>query len=335
MIHHLRHPLEALQQRVPVVGDKALVDLVNGINVSGEILRYRRGRSFLRHLSDKLGGQDEKLQILLDSNFIVGQEALSQWVLELCDSLRISQVALQATQDSLLEVRSAIRRQHQRLENQDVKLLVLSQQLGHLSEQVCHRLDEHEKRIQRLELRVAARDDLEQILAAWISGQTYTHLPWAVQIVLLSRQVFSSAVVTYELQTNDTEQFRQFLINRIVAESQQMPKNFFGLADLFNQAWVETPQDDRELMAGLLEVRSISPQRLQNTPYLFAIGTTLELATLPQFTRPVKPAECAIELCRAQIGSIPYATDTREFVTHVVAETANDCLTIMAGGMRE
>jgi hypothetical protein len=34
--------LEELQRRVPVVGDKALIDLVNGIQVSKDIIRYRQ-----------------------------------------------------------------------------------------------------------------------------------------------------------------------------------------------------------------------------------------------------------------------------------------------------
>ncbi len=38
--------LEALQRQVPVVGDKALVDLVNGIQVSKDIIRYRKSRGF-------------------------------------------------------------------------------------------------------------------------------------------------------------------------------------------------------------------------------------------------------------------------------------------------
>jgi hypothetical protein len=38
-----------------------------------------------------------------------------------------------------------------------------------------------------------------------------------------------------------------------------------------------------------------------NTPYLFVIGTTWELATLPEDARPIKPGQSAIALCRAQI----------------------------------
>ncbi len=38
------HRLEELQRRVPVVGDKALIDLVNGIQVSKDIIRDRKRR---------------------------------------------------------------------------------------------------------------------------------------------------------------------------------------------------------------------------------------------------------------------------------------------------
>lgn len=38
--------LEKLQRRVPVVGDKALIDLINGIQVSKDIIRYRKRRGF-------------------------------------------------------------------------------------------------------------------------------------------------------------------------------------------------------------------------------------------------------------------------------------------------
>ena len=53
-------------------------------------------------------------------------------------------------------------------------------------------------------------------------------------------------------------------------------------------------EDDCQLSAALLEVRSIPQQRLHNTPLLFALGTTLELATLPDEARPSKPGQSAI-----------------------------------------
>jgi hypothetical protein len=87
---------------------------------------------------------------------------------------------------------------------------------------------------------------------------------------------------------------------------------------------------DRTLSAALLEIRSIPQPRLQNTPLLFALGTTLELATLPEEARPSKPGQSAIALCRAQFDSISRTTDAREFITTVIEETANDCVAILS-----
>jgi hypothetical protein len=324
------HYLEELQRRVPAVGDKALIDLVNGIQVSKDLIRYRKNRGFFGQLIDTLDGSDRKRQLLLDGNLIAGQEALHQWVLELSDSLSISQVALEVTQQSLLEARDAIRRQKQRLQMQEEALLALSQGLDRLAQQVGTRLNELEARVRKLEVRVAANEDLDRIVTAWAAEQTYTKLPWAVQVALLAREVFSSSVATYELETGDTTRYRSLLVNKILSTSKQLPQSFFGLADLLDYSWVEMEKSDRTLTAALLEVRSIPQPRLQNTPLLFALGTTLELATLPEEARPSKPGQSAIALCRAQIDSISRTTDAREFVTTVIEETANDCVAILS-----
>jgi hypothetical protein len=322
--------LEELQRRVPIVGDKALIDLVNGIQVSKDIIRYRKNRGFFGQLIDTLDGSDRKRQLLLDGNLIAGQEALHQWVLELSDSLRISQVALEVTQQSLLEARDAIRRQKQRLQLQEEALLALSQELDRLAKQVGTRLNELEARVRKLELRVAANEDLDRIVTAWAAEQTYTKLPWAVQVALLAREVFSSSVATYELETGDITRYRSLVVNKILATSKQLPKSFFGLADLLDYSWVEMADSDRQLSAALLEIRSIPQQRFHNTPLLFALGTTLELATLPEEARPSKPGQSAIALCRAQLGSVSRTTDAREFITTVIEETANDCVAILS-----
>lgn len=321
--------LDELQRQVPVVGDKALVDLINGIHVSKDIIRYRQRRGFFGQLIDTLDGSDATRQLLLDGNLIAGQEALSNWVLELTDSLRISQVALAVTQNSLLEARDAIRSQKQQLHAQQYALLALSQQLDRIACHVSTRLDQLEARVRQLEVRVAANEDLDRIVTAWAAGQTYAKFPWAVQVALLSREIFSSTVAIYELETGEKERFRQLLVNKILADSKHLPKSFFGLADLLDQTWAEIAKGDRELVADLLEVRSVPFQRIVNTPYLFVIGTTLELINLPEAARPSKPGQSAIALCHAQVDKISRTTDAREFVTNIVEEIANDCLAII------
>jgi hypothetical protein len=321
--------LDALQRRVPVVGDKALVDLVNGIQVSKDLVRYRKSQGSIGRLLDSLTGNNRQRQLLLDGNLIAGQEALHQWILELSDSLRISQVALELTQQSLLEARNAIRRRHQYLQQQEQELRLLNQNLEHLARSIDARVNQLDARIHRVEGRVDAIEDFGSIVRAWTAGRTYAELPWVVQVALLARELFSSSVAVYELETGDTH-YRQWLVDEIQTASQQMPKTFFGLADLLDLTWVKMTEDDRQLAASLLEIRSMPLQRVRNTPFLFAIGTTLELAVLPNKARPSRPAHSALELCRVQVASIPRTTDAREFVTQIVEETANDCLAVIS-----
>ena len=315
--------LEELQRIVPVVSDKALIDLVNGIQVNGDLIRYRKSRGVFGHLLDSLTGEDYQRQLLLDGNLIAGQQSLCDWVLELSDSLQISQFALEVTQKSLLEARSAIRSNRQ-------ELLTLDQTLNQLTQQVGLRLDNLDSRVRQLEVLVAASHDFDQIIAAWEAKQTYSDFSWIVQVALLSREVFSSSVSFYELETPNSTKFRQLLVNKILARSREIHGNFFGLADLLNKSHSEMTSYSSELALGLLEVRSLPPQRLQNIPYLFTLGTTLELANLPEEVRPTKPAQCAIELCHSQMGAIDYTTDSKDLITNLVEETANDCMSVLA-----
>ena len=311
-----------LQRRVPVVGDKALIDLVNGLSVSKDMLRYSKSRSFFGKLFDKFDGSNEKRRLILDGNLIVGQEALHDWMLELCDSLNITQVGLTETQRSLLETRNAIRS----LKSQQAEFQALRFGLENLAKQFGDRIDKLEARARHLEIRVAAKEDIDNIFAAWESTQTYENLPWLIQIVLLSKEVFSSSVSLYELEIGDKEKYRQLLINKIVTASKQMPKGLIGFGELLTISCQELQQEDVELTASLLEVRSIHPRRILNAPYIFSIGSTLELYALPEESRPNNPARHAIGLCRQQIEPIPRMIEVRELVRCIVEEVADDCL---------
>lgn len=324
--------LDQLQRRIPVIGDKALIDLINGVQVSRDIIRYRKNRSFLGQILETVNGSNHQRQILLDGNLIAGQETLYQWVLEVTDSLRVSQVGLQVTQQSLLETRQAVRQIKQRLVGQEKEFNQLIQSLSELHKQLNVKFQDLEKRIHNLEVRVTANEDLERIFTAWTAGQTYTKLPWAIQIALVAKEVFSSAVLTYELETGDITRFRPLLVNKILSSYPDLPKQFFGLADLLDHTWKGMTTQDCALAHGLLEVHSIPQQRLLNIPILFTLGKTLELAILPEDARPNRPGQSAVALCRSQIDTISRTTDTREFITAIIEETANDHLSIMLRG---
>ncbi|GAB4547288.1 MAG: hypothetical protein Tsb0014_41910 [Pleurocapsa sp.] len=319
-------PIQQLEKRIPTVSDKALIDLVNGIQVNQNILGYRKSRGFFGQLLDNLTGSDRARQLLLDGNLITGQQTLHNWVLELTDSLRISQLGLQVTQNSLLEARNAIRINKNRLQHQEQAIVEVAEQLTQLAQQVDYRFKTIEVRIHQLETKVAANEELDFIISAWEASQTYHNLPWLIQITLLIKEIFSSTVITYELETQDLEKYRQLIINKILARSVPIAQNFFSLAELLNLSSQQLAPEDLSLCAGILETRSLAPARLARTPLLFSLGTTLELAQLPLEVQPKQIGKSAIALCRQQINHLPRQMDTKELVSTIVNEIANDSL---------
>ena len=319
--------LEDLERRVPIVSDKTLINLVNGIQVNYDLIRYQKQQGFFGRLFDQLAGKDVGRRLLLDGNLIEGQQSLYDWVMDLTNSLKVSQVALEITQTSLLEARNAIRKQKEASRDQKQDIGILNDRLNELRYKIENKIDQIEGRIQLLEVSVEAQKDFERIVTAWEAKRTYRDFPWMIQVFMLAKEVFSSSVAIYELRTQDTLTYRHQLVNRILATSEITDAKFFSLSDLLDSAWQQaSSRNDLELSLGLLETHTLPYSRRQSLPLLFTVATTLELATLDEEIRPSQPGRCAVELCRAQIQEIDYTTTTHDFITQVTHESANDSL---------
>jgi hypothetical protein len=323
--------LEILERRVPIIGDKALINLVNGIQVNYDLIRYQKQQGFFGKIFDQLAGADTGRRLLLDGNLIAGQQTLYDWILDLTDSLRISQVALEITQNSLLEARQAIRKQKEVAISHQKDISILDEKLNQLAHRIEGKIDKIEDRILSLELGAAAQRDFECIVTAWEAKQTYRDLPWVVQVFMLVKEVFSSSVAIYELRTQDILTYRKQLVNRILVKSEITDAKFFSVSDLLDSAWQQiSNRNDLDLSLGLLETHTLPYSRRQSLPLLFTVATTLELAALDEEIRPSQPGRCAVELCRAQIQKIDYTTTTHDFITQVTYESANDSLLSIA-----
>ena len=310
--------IQNLQQQVPIVSDKALVDLVNGIQINQDIISFRQTRNFIGRLFDEITGKDRSRQILVESNLNSGILSLHQLILALSDNLRISDVALEITQAKLLEVRNTIRKHRQEID-------LLNQLNTHLQTQ----LDDHEQRIQHLEKRIYRIEVIQKIdviIAAWLSGRTYQGFYWIVQIVFVTREIVDFALSDYESMTGDISLRSKIIDQLIIASGQKTLDKSIPLTDLLNLACQETETDKCLLAQALLEVRSLSPLRLSSMPYLFIIGTTFELATLTEKYRPTDPAKIAFELCCRDYSLIHPITGKKELIEQIVHETASDRL---------
>jgi hypothetical protein len=327
--------LQKKESEIPIITDKILVDLVNSIQVNDDLISFRQQRGLFGQFLDNLTGADRKRQLATDKNVNVAMQSFRDLVLDISNNLDVSNNAIVTIKEKLLEIEEDLiefedklieTRQAIRNHREEINLL------KDMVSQLQSRVENHDHRILSLEQR-ADRKDVESkiinVIAAWHSERTYQGFHWAIQVAFVTREIVDYALSDYErLITKDKDkQLRQSLIDQILAADKTIPDYSFHLTDLLNFSYSETSPENRELAGYLLEVESISEQRIAKTPYLFTLGKTLELAQQQQHQ---DPAKAAFELCRNSPNARIYpATSKREFVERIVNETASDRLNLI------
>jgi hypothetical protein len=316
--------LQEKESKIPIITDKILVDLVNSIQVNDDLISFRQKQGLFGQFFDNLTGADRKRQLAIDKNVNIAMQSLHSWVLDIANNLNVSNNAIITIEEKLIETRQAIRNHRQ-----EINLLT------DIVNQLQYKVEDHEHRILKLEQRVyrtEVQHRIEDAIAAWQSKRTYQGFHWAIQVAFVTREIVDYALGDYErlITKGKDSQLRQSISDRILATDNTIPDNHFPLTNLLNLSYSETSQENQELAGYLLEVESISEERLGKTLYLFTLGKTLELAQLPKQQQPQNLAQTAFELCRnyPNVLILP-TTSKREFVERIVNETANDRLNLI------
>ena len=303
--------LQRRESEIPIITDKILVDLVNLIQVNDDLISFRQKQGLFGQFFDSLTGTDRNRQLAIDKNVNIAMESFRKLVLDFSNNLNVSNNAISDINEKLIEIRNVIRNHRQ--------------EINSLTDIVNRRLKDHEHRIQKSEV----LHRIEDALAAWQSKQTYQGFHWAIQVAFVTREIVDYALGDYErlITKGKDSQLRQSISNRILKTDNIIPDHHFRLTNLLNLSYIETSPDNRELAGYLLEVESISEQRIAKTPYLFTLGKTLEIAKQQQHQDPAKAAfELYLRYPNARIYA---ATSKREFVERIVNETASDRLNLI------
>lgn len=311
--------LKTLEKRIPNVSDQVLIDLVNGFQISQDILLFRERRGFLDKLIDLTGQQDRLRQLRIDKNLIEGQKFLTDLLVELNDSLSFSYVALIVMQDYIKKI--------------GVANTVLEKRVENL-----------EKRVENLEVVQA----LSNIVKEWSAGGIYIELPWVVQIALLVRAACSNFLSAYELRTGQTK-YRKILVDEIILATRQCTDNFIkvfnpndciSLTQLLLSCNNISSQNkggisDIEVLTWILDLEtfwSTNSDIISNIPYLMTIWKTLDLLSLPQDSIPPDPVKAAIQISRNISDSPLYHVNSLgNFIAKIVNETADSYLSLLKG----
>ncbi|QJB43296.1 diguanylate cyclase regulator RdcB family protein [Dolichospermum flos-aquae] len=316
--------LQEKESKIPIITDKILVDLVSSIQVNDDLISFRQKQGLFAQVFDNLTGTDRKHQLATDKNVNVAMQSFHDLVLDISNNLNVSNNAISDINEKLIETRQAIRNHRQ-----EINLLT------DIVNQLQYKVEDHEHRILKLEQRVyrtEVQHRIEDAIAAWQSKRTYQGFHWAIQVAFVTREIVDYALGDYErlITKGKDSQLRQSISDRILPTDNTIPDHHFPLTNLLNLSYSETSQENQELAGYLLEVESISEQRLGKTLYLFTLGKTLELAQLPKQQQPQNLAQTAFELCRNYPNVMIYPTTSkREFVERIVNETASDRLNLI------
>jgi NTE family protein len=306
-----------LEERIPIVSDQILIDLVNGFQISEEMLLFRERRGILGKLIDITGEQDRLRQLRTDKLLIKGQQFLTDLLVELNNSLTFSYFTLQVTRNKLKEIKVVNSKFEEKLEKLDLRL-------------------------ERLEI----NQEIDLIVDAWSARRIYTNLPWVIQIAMLSRGVCSNFLSNYELKTGD-KKYRQAFVDKLIIATgnhtdqsikELNPDDCLSLTQLLsscNNISSENNQgiSDIEVAAQILDsdpFLTLGTDINPNIPYLMTIGKTLNLLSLSKNVRPDNLVKGAIQICRNQGNFNLYNVKSlRNFVAHIVNETADSHLSLL------
>ena len=312
--------LQKKESEIPIISDKILIDIVNLIQVNDDLISFRQKRGLFGQFLDDLTGADRKRQIATDKNFNVAMQSFHDLVLDISNNLDVSNNVIMEIEEKLTETRQAIRNHRE-----EINLL------KDMVSQLQSRVENHDHRILSLEKRADRKDVEIKIInaIAALQSRTYQGFHWAIQVAFVTREIVDYALSDYErlITKGKDSQLRQSIIDQILAADKTIPNHDFPLTNLLNLSYSETSPENRELAGYLLEVESISEQRITKTPYLFTLGKTLEIAQQQQHQ---DPAKAAFELCRNSPNVRIYpVTSKREFVERIVNETASDRLNLI------
>jgi hypothetical protein len=328
--------LQKNEREVPIITNKILLDLANLIHVNDDLISFRQKQGLFGQVFDSLTGADRKRQLAIDKNVNVAMQSFHDLVLDIADNWNVSNNVIITIKEKLIEIEEELieieeelieTRQAIRNHREEINLL------KDMVNQFQYRVENHDHRILNLEHRAERKDvDIKIItaIAAWQSGSTYQGFYWAIQVAFVIREIVDYALSDYERLTSKgkDKQLRQNIIDQILAANKTIadktiPDHYFRLTNLLNLSYDKTSPENRELAGYLLEVESMSQQRIAKTPYLFTLGKTLELAQ----QQHQDSAKAAFELCLSYPNARIYAaTSKREFVERIVNETASDRL---------
>lgn len=344
--------LRRLLADIPLADDRMMLELVAGLEKADDLSAHRgRKRGFFGNVLDVVTGRDRMRSAATDRALLQSQRMTREWVIELSEQSRLTDLALARTARKLYEIGEEVQYVGQLSRQALLEVRELAGILNRVAEALNRRLDEHEWRLDEHERRLDQHDltlrdldrrvlavelgqrawlDFDTAIRRWEANGAYGSLPWVCQVVLLAHEVASGAAGLYEFVTGDRG-WRERLRLRLTADprSRAAWEGSRSLAAVLDEVWPALPTlEHREMVAELLGVGLPPELRTTAGPLSTALSTTLELAARPADIRPRDVADEALDRARSRSGWIPGSLTAAELVRLAVQEQADAALAV-------
>ncbi|MER5770201.1 hypothetical protein [Streptomyces sp. NPDC001985] len=312
-------------RELPLITDRILLELANSVVVAQDLTVYRRGQSLTQGLLARITGGERQRELLTAQALIDGQGALITWATELSGQVRDADLALVRVADCLLETRRRFEHSEERASAQVARLADVVARVAEVCQERLVELADRLAAVEHQQALIARRQDAAESfqlsVGRWEAGQTYSRLPWPLQVVLLAQEVATGpAGVLIGDPARDTVGER--LVNAILAHSaKDLPTGGFTVARLLDEACEDTPEGQLRLVAEILGSGLEPGLAAPAGPLVALTAATVELWALPGAARPARPAETAYALVSRRHGMwTPRAGSARPFVERAVGE---------------
>lgn len=238
-----------LARQVPVLDDLMVVNLVNGLEVAGEQLRYQQGRQgLLLRTWDALTGASVRRQQLIAQTHQEGLKAASAWLHHLQSQQLQSDFVITRVAHKLRETREGVMRLAAAHRALGAEVAGLRQQFGEALASLEARHSELDRRLDRLSCRIEARHEIDRVFSAWQSGRLFAGFQPLTQFLLALCTLYWGPYRRYEQESTD---LRMTILDKGLVELRRL--GAFDRHDLLSDAqWLAPLHSERPMTREML-----------------------------------------------------------------------------------
>lgn len=213
---HLTNGLNYLAEEIPSIKAKMIIDMVNGIEVVEEQIRYKSSRSKGQKIFEFIIGESSKREELIQQNTIGAVKNLSYLTKSLMEEMIIDKehlclltYRLLDTRNKVAEIRDGLK---QEIKGIKADIEVLDHHLHALNDEYTKLKD----RVDRLELKDKTMMEIDLIFEKWNAG-VFDSASLISQLVFVLENIVHSSFGLYcTLYDSHSKEFKQLVLYRLI-----------------------------------------------------------------------------------------------------------------------